>query len=104
MIIPLGWLLLPVLAFNLAAFGAQGLDKRQAGQGTRRVSERTLLLLGLPLASPGILLGMKVFRHKTRKASFLAKAVVVVFANLLTLAALGLLAMQGVLRFDLRLY
>lgn len=102
--VPLGWILLPVLAFNLAAFAAQGLDKRRASRAAWRVSESTLLWLGVPLASPGMLLGMKVFHHKTSKRSFQFKAAGVVFANLLMLAGLGYMAMQRLVVFELALY
>lgn len=102
--LPIGWIALPALVFNLLAFAAQGLDKRKARRGASRTPERTLLLLGLPLASPGMLLGMKVFRHKTSKQSFKLKAFLVVCANLLMLAALGWLAMQGHIRLQLTLY
>lgn len=102
--LPLGWIALPALAFNLAAFAAQGLDKRKAARGQFRTPELTLLVLGLPLAAAGMLLGMRVFRHKTRKGSFVAKAILVTIANLLMLAGLGWLAMQGHVRFVLALY
>lgn len=102
--LPLGWIALPALLFNLLAFAAQGLDKRKAARGQYRTPEMTLLLLGLPLSAAGMLLGMRVFRHKTRKGSFVAKAILVTIANLLMLAGLGWLAMQGDLRFRLALY
>ncbi len=102
--IPLGWILLPALAFNLAAFVAQGVDKRRAVRSAWRIPESTLLGLGLPLACAGMLLGMKLFRHKTSKRSFVAKAALVTIANLLMLAGLGYMAMQGLVVFELALY
>ncbi|MBX3458357.1 MAG: DUF1294 domain-containing protein [Planctomycetes bacterium] len=93
-----------VLVANAVAFAAQGLDKRKAARGARRTPERTLLLLGLPLAAPGMLLGMRVFRHKTRKGSFVAKAALVTFANLLMLVALGWSATNGLVSIELVLY
>jgi uncharacterized membrane protein YsdA (DUF1294 family) len=104
MTMPLGVVLGVFMLLNLVAFAAQGLDKRKAGKGSRRTPESTLLLLGLPLASPGMLLGMKVFRHKTSKRSFQAKAAVVVFANLLMAAGLGWMAMQRLIVLELALY
>lgn len=102
--LPIGWLVLPALAFNLAAFAGQGIDKRRASRGARRLPESTLLALALPLAAAGMWLGMNVFRHKTRKGSFLAKALVVTIANLLMLAGLGYIAMQGHVQLKLALY
>ena len=69
-----------------------------------RTPETTLLLLGLPLSAPGMLLGMRHFRHKTKKRSFQLKAALVVFANLLIAAVLGWLAMQGAFNIELALY
>lgn len=90
---------------NLAAFVAQWWDKRLARTNARsRTPERTLLLLGLPLAAPGMLLGMRVFRHKTQKRSFQLKAALVVFANLLIAGVLGWLATQGMISLELALY
>ncbi|NUP95675.1 MAG: DUF1294 domain-containing protein [Planctomycetaceae bacterium] len=74
------------LVVNLVAFAAQGIDKVLAVRGARRISERTLLSLGLPLAAPGMWLGMRTFRHKTRKVSFLVLAVLVTLVNLGLLA------------------
>lgn len=55
---------------NLAAFLAFWSDKSRSRRGLRRISERTLWLLALAGGSAGALLGMSVFRHKTKKLSF----------------------------------
>lgn len=66
-------LALLLVALNLAAFLAHGLDKWRARRGGARIPERTLLLLALPLAAPGAWAGMHFFRHKTVKRSFRLK-------------------------------
>jgi len=105
MMIPAGIAIALLLVANLAAFVAQGWDKRLARTNAKsRTPERTLLLLGLPLAAPGMLLGMRVFRHKTQKRSFQLKAALVVFANLLIAGVLGWLATQGMISLELALY
>lgn len=105
MTVPLGIVIAALVLTNAVAFLAQGWDKRLARTKAKsRTSERTLLLLGLPLAAPGMLLGMRSFRHKTSKRGFQLKAALVVFANLLMAAGLGWLAMQGMLRLELALY
>lgn len=68
--------MLPALAAwigvaSLVAFGLAGYDKSAARAGRSRIRERTLLLWALAGGSPGLLLGMLLFRHKTRKAAFL---------------------------------
>jgi uncharacterized membrane protein YsdA (DUF1294 family) len=62
--------LIVVLAMSQVCLIAYGWDKRQAGNGGRRVSERTLYLLALLGGWPGALLGQRLFRHKTQKVRF----------------------------------
>lgn len=61
---------LAAAVWNAVTFAVYGADKRRARQGRRRVPERTLLLLAALGGSLGALLGMRVFRHKTRKTKF----------------------------------
>lgn len=56
-------------------------DKRAAGNGRRRVPERVLLGIALAGGSPGLVLGMVLARHKTRKASFLAAVAAILVAQ-----------------------
>ena len=53
-------------AVNVVTFTVYGIDKRKARRGAWRVPEKTLFLLPLLGGSVGALLGMKVFRHKTK--------------------------------------
>lgn len=77
------WFAAALLLFlNLIAFAVQGLDKHFAKRGARRIPERRLLWFGAMLAAPGMWLGMRTFRHKTRKSSFLAYAWMVTVLNL----------------------
>ncbi len=55
---------------NILAFLVFGLDKRKARKDRWRVPEATLLLLAVIGGSAGALLGMVVFRHKTRHNKF----------------------------------
>ena len=59
-----------IAAANLVAFALMGVDKRRAVKGRWRVRERTLFLSALLLGAPGAFLGMRVFRHKTKKLAF----------------------------------
>jgi len=63
-----GWtVLLAYLAgINLLTFIVYGADKHRAKKGKWRVPEKTLFLLPLLGGSLGALLGMRVFRHKTK--------------------------------------
>lgn len=64
-------LFLPGLLFiNAGTFLLFGLDKKRAVRGRWRISERTLIGAAVLGGSPGALLGMKVFHHKTRHKKF----------------------------------
>lgn len=54
----------------MACFIAYALDKSAAVHQRRRISERTLLLLGLCCGWPGGWLAQQTLRHKTVKTSF----------------------------------
>ncbi len=74
-----------ILGLNLVAWLLMGYDKRQAGSRGWRVSEKTLLLVSLVGGAPGIYLGMKIFRHKTRRALFTVGVPFLIFFNLVVL-------------------
>ena len=64
-----------ILTVYLFLINALGLvlmltDKRRAQKNLWRIPERTLFLSALLGGSLGILLGMRLFRHKTRKPAF----------------------------------
>lgn len=63
---PAGALAVWLIAINLVTFAVYGIDKRRARRGAWRVPEKTLFLLPLLGGSVGALLGMRVFRHKTK--------------------------------------
>jgi uncharacterized membrane protein YsdA (DUF1294 family) len=60
------YLLWYLAAVNLVAFTVYGVDKAKARRGAWRIPEKTLFLLPLLGGSVGALLGMLVFRHKTK--------------------------------------
>ena len=59
-----------LVVLNLVSFAIMAADKGKAKRGTWRVPERILLGLAAVGGSPGVWLGMYVFRHKTRKRKF----------------------------------
>jgi uncharacterized membrane protein YsdA (DUF1294 family) len=68
---------------NVLAFLLMGIDKRKAQKGTWRIPERTLFLSALLGGSLGAILGMQVFRHKTRHRSFVIGMPAILIAQLL---------------------
>ena len=73
-------------ALTLVLYGS---DKLFAKAGSSRVPERTLLFASVIGGAVGGLLGMLLFRHKTRKPRFL---ITNIFALVLHVAAVVLLA------------
>ena len=80
-----------LLAWNTVVFAMYGLDKRGAKSGGRRVSEKTLLLSAALMGGPGALLGMAVFRHKTKHAKFRLGVPLLIIVNI----AAAVLAVNG---------
>ena len=70
-------ILIILLLMNLLAFILYGVDKHKARKGAWRIPEATLLLAAFLGGSLGALLGMEVFRHKTKHWQF--KVLVPVF-------------------------
>lgn len=58
--------LLWILVVNVLGFVLMGIDKGRAKKGSWRISEKTLFLPPLLGGTVGAMLGMKLFRHKTR--------------------------------------
>lgn len=75
------------LVMSVVAFVAYGIDKRAARDGGRRISEATLLMMGLLGGWPGALLAQRHFRHKTRKQPFRTLFWLSVVANVALVAA-----------------
>ncbi|CAN7577756.1 DUF1294 domain-containing protein [Phenylobacterium sp. LjRoot225] len=59
-----------LVAINLAAFAAFGLDKRRALRGGWRIPERRLLSLAAIGGGAGAAAAQRLFRHKTVKEPF----------------------------------
>lgn len=58
--------LIYLIAINIAAFCLMGIDKRRAQRHQWRISEKTLFLTAILGGSLGGILGMRLFRHKTK--------------------------------------
>lgn len=58
--------LLYLLIINVIGFGSMGLDKRKAQKNRWRIPEATLFVIAFLGGSLGSVLGMHIFRHKTK--------------------------------------
>lgn len=63
-------LIIYLLILNMCGFFSMGIDKRKAIKDQYRIPEKTLFLLALLGGSIGSILGMQLFRHKTKHKSF----------------------------------
>lgn len=84
-------LLLVYSVMSLVTLLAYGFDKRAAQIGGYRVSEKTLIMLGLVGGWPGALIAQRAFRHKTVKQSFQRMFWVSVVGNVALIATLVVL-------------
>lgn len=69
--IPMIIILMYLLIVNLIGFVLMFVDKKRAQNKQWRIKEATLFLSAAIGGSIGAMLGMKVFRHKTKHLSFL---------------------------------
>lgn len=76
-----GWVAMLYLAASLVCFAAYAKDKAAAAANAWRVSESTLLMLGLLGGWPGAIVAQQVLRHKSNKAAFRASFWLTVLAN-----------------------
>lgn len=60
------WILFYIVLVNLGGFCLMGMDKRRAKRHEWRVPETRLFLVALLGGSIGSIVGMRVFRHKTK--------------------------------------
>ena len=72
-----------LIFINLIAFFLMGLDKSKARRGKWRIPEKTLFLSAILGGSVGSILGMQLFRHKTRHTSFVVGMPCILFLQLL---------------------
>ena len=76
-----------LLFINIDAFALMALDKSRARRGGRRVPEATLFFLAFLGGSPGVMLAMRVFRHKTLHTSFAVGMPLICFFEAVLVAA-----------------
>jgi uncharacterized membrane protein YsdA (DUF1294 family)/cold shock CspA family protein len=88
-----GWVAALYLGASVLCFVVYAVDKSAAAADRWRVSEDTLLGLGLIGGWPGAIVAQQVLRHKSNKATFRAKFWATVIVNVL-----GFLALSSPLR------
>ena len=88
---PITFLIIYFVIINIVGFALMGIDKRKAIKRTFRIPEATLFIVALIGGSIGSILGMQVFRHKTRHwyFAFGMPAILVIQIVLLVLLLVG---------------
>jgi len=82
-----------LVIINVITFFFFGIDKAKASWHSKtRISEKILWTLALIGGSLGALLGMHVFRHKTKKVSFHFILVLIILLQSALIATLGFLS------------
>ncbi|WP_194192363.1 DUF1294 domain-containing protein [Clostridium chrysemydis] len=64
------YIYLYLVIINIVGFLSMYIDKRKAKKHKFRISENTLMLIALIGGSVGSLIGMNIFRHKTKHIKF----------------------------------
>lgn len=77
-----------LLIINLITFLIFGYDKKLAAKNKGRISEKSLLILSLLGGTIGAFLAIQLFRHKTKKKSFLMKMIGVAIVQILVIIGL----------------
>lgn len=77
-----------VIIMNLIGFFLMGIDKRKAIKRAFRIPESTLFIVALIGGSLGSLLGMYVFRHKTRHWYFVYGMPAILLLHIIAIVAL----------------
>lgn len=64
------FLIVYMIIINFVGFLIMGIDKRRAKVKAWRIQEKTLFFIAIIGGSIGSILGMQVFRHKTKHKKF----------------------------------
>ena len=90
------WIVVGIIIalWNIITFALYGADKLKARRKEWRISEATLILCAFLMGGAGALLGMLVFRHKTKHLKFRLLIPIAVIINIL-------IAVLIIQRFDI---
>ena len=72
---------------NFIGFALMGIDKHKAKKRAFRIPEATLFIVAVIGGSAGSLLGMCLFRHKTRHRSFVIGMPLILFLQIVLVFA-----------------
>ena len=67
--------------WNLAVLAMYGIDKWKSAHDKLRIRERTLILSAFLMGSLGAIVGMNLFRHKTKHMKFIVLLPIALLVN-----------------------
>ncbi len=82
-----------MVGINIATFIAYGVDRVRARSNRQRISEKTLLVMGLCGGSPGAYIAQRALHHKLRNTTFQHQFTMIVLVQLVALTIV-LVAME----------
>lgn len=88
------WLAIYLVVVNLLGFAMMGIDKSRARRRAWRIPEAHLIIVALIGGSVGAILGMWLFRHKTRHWYFAYGLPVILVLQIAVVIALILSPLQ----------
>ncbi len=88
------WLVIYLVVVNLIGFSMMGIDKSRARRRAWRIPEAHLIIVALIGGSVGAILGMWLFRHKTRHWYFAYGLPVILVLQIAVVIALILSPLQ----------
>ncbi|WP_331665352.1 DUF1294 domain-containing protein [Anaerocolumna sp.] len=75
--------ILYLIILNVVGFFSMGVDKKRAKNNEWRIKEKTLFFIAIIGGSAGSLLGMKVYRHKTKHTAFVIGMPIILIVQIL---------------------
>ena len=78
-----------LIIINVIGFFLMGIDKGKARRKAWRIPEATLFTTGLLGGCPGVIIGMYVFHHKTKKPRFFIGLPVILGIQILAIIILS---------------
>ncbi len=88
------WLVIYLVVVNLLGFSMMGIDKSRARRRAWRIPEAHLIIVALIGGSVGAILGMWLFRHKTRHWYFAYGLPIILVLQIAVVIALILSPLQ----------
>ncbi|MGV8146174.1 MAG: DUF1294 domain-containing protein [Alkaliphilus sp.] len=77
-----------IVTVNIISFLLMYLDKKRAKEGEWRIKEKALFITAFLLGEFGIMLGMKAFKHKRKKKSFMLTIITILVLHISIILAI----------------